>query len=110
MNDEDPIDEEDSEVDDTTEMYASGVRRFDEPTTEVDEPTKEVNLGTEEDPRIEGQNRSLFCPEELGGGLWPLTQCQRHGRWTPSIISASSDLAVDAGEERGGRRQNRVQT
>ncbi|MQL93456.1 hypothetical protein Taro_026101, partial [Colocasia esculenta] len=45
----------------------------------------------------EGQNKSLFCPEELGGGLWLLTQCQRHGRWTPSIISASSDLAVDAG-------------
>ncbi|MQL98353.1 hypothetical protein Taro_031059, partial [Colocasia esculenta] len=44
----------------------------------------------------EGQNRSLFYPEELGGGLWPLTQCQRHGRWTPSIISASSDLAVNA--------------
>ncbi|MQM17771.1 hypothetical protein Taro_050747 [Colocasia esculenta] len=40
---------------------------------------------------------SLFCPEELGGGLWPLTQCRRHGRWTPSIISASSDLAVNAG-------------
>ena len=45
----------------------------------------------------EGQNSSLFCPEELGGGLWPLTQGQRHGRWTPSMISASIDLAVNAG-------------
>ncbi|MQM22908.1 hypothetical protein Taro_055967 [Colocasia esculenta] len=31
MNDEDPIDEEDSEVDAAAEKYASGVRRFDEP-------------------------------------------------------------------------------
>ncbi|MQM12593.1 hypothetical protein Taro_045513 [Colocasia esculenta] len=38
MNDEDPIKEEDSKVDDATEKYASGVRRFDEPTTAVDEP------------------------------------------------------------------------
>ncbi|MQL89635.1 hypothetical protein Taro_022219, partial [Colocasia esculenta] len=35
--------------------------------------------------------------EELGGGLWPLTQGQRHGQWTPSMISASVDLAVNAG-------------
>ncbi|MQM03649.1 hypothetical protein Taro_036438 [Colocasia esculenta] len=42
MNDEDPIDEEDSEVDDDAEKYTSGVRRFDEPTTAVDEPTKEL--------------------------------------------------------------------
>ncbi|MQL77336.1 hypothetical protein Taro_009748 [Colocasia esculenta] len=41
MNDEDPVHEEDSEVDDAAEKYASGVRRFDEPTTEVDESTKE---------------------------------------------------------------------
>ncbi|MQL85744.1 hypothetical protein Taro_018285, partial [Colocasia esculenta] len=40
---------------------------------------------------------SLFCPEELGGGLWPLTQGQRHGRWTPSMIWASRDLAVESG-------------
>ncbi|MQL70849.1 hypothetical protein Taro_003153 [Colocasia esculenta] len=46
MNDEDPVDKEDSEVDDVAEKYASGVRRFDEPTTAVDESTKEVNLGT----------------------------------------------------------------
>ncbi|MQL82214.1 hypothetical protein Taro_014671, partial [Colocasia esculenta] len=52
MNDEDPIEEEDSEVDDAAEKYASGVWRFTEPTTAVDEPTKEVNLGTEEDSRI----------------------------------------------------------
>ncbi|MQL86998.1 hypothetical protein Taro_019535 [Colocasia esculenta] len=46
---------------------------------------------------------SLFCPEELGSGLWPLTQGQRHGRWTPSIISASIDLAVNPGEEKLGK-------
>ncbi|MQM04992.1 hypothetical protein Taro_037798 [Colocasia esculenta] len=44
-----------------------------------------------------GQNSSLFCPEELGGGLWLLTQGQRHGRWTPSMIWASRDLAVESG-------------
>ncbi|MQL68196.1 hypothetical protein Taro_000452, partial [Colocasia esculenta] len=45
----------------------------------------------------EGQNSSLFCPEELGGSLWPLTQGQRHGRWTPIMIWASMDLAVESG-------------
>ena len=44
-----------------------------------------------------GQNSSLFCPEELGGGLWLLTQGQRHGRWTPSSSQASRDLAVESG-------------
>ncbi|MQL70622.1 hypothetical protein Taro_002914 [Colocasia esculenta] len=41
LNDEDPVDEEDGEIEDATKMYASGMRRFDEPTSTVDEPTKE---------------------------------------------------------------------
>ncbi|MQL89847.1 hypothetical protein Taro_022419 [Colocasia esculenta] len=48
-----------------------------------------------ENSRIEGQNRSLFYPDELGGGLWPLIQCQRHSRWTLSIILAARDIAVN---------------
>ncbi|MQM14108.1 hypothetical protein Taro_047036 [Colocasia esculenta] len=48
---------------------------------------------------IEGQNRSLFCPDELGGGLWPLIQGQRHSRWTLSMILATRDFAVNAGAE-----------
>ncbi|MQL75779.1 hypothetical protein Taro_008151, partial [Colocasia esculenta] len=56
-------------------------------------PGEQVSTLTSE----EGQNSSLFCPEELGGGLWPQTQGQRHGRWTPSMIWASRDLAVESG-------------
>ncbi|MQL79783.1 hypothetical protein Taro_012220 [Colocasia esculenta] len=48
-----------------------------------------------ENSRIEGQNRSLFCPDELGGGLWPLIQCQRHSRWMLSMILAARDIAVN---------------
>ena len=49
---DDPVDEEKEEEEDSAELYASGVRRFDEPTAAVEEPTKEINLGTPEDPRI----------------------------------------------------------
>ena len=48
----DPLEENDCEIEDAVEMYTSGMRRFDEPTSAVDEPTKEVNVGTEEDPRL----------------------------------------------------------
>ncbi|MQL89259.1 hypothetical protein Taro_021832 [Colocasia esculenta] len=48
-----------------------------------------------ENNRIGGQNRLLFCPDELGGGLWPLIQGQRHSRWTLSMILATRDFAVN---------------
>ncbi|MQL72558.1 hypothetical protein Taro_004893 [Colocasia esculenta] len=38
---DDPLDEEDCEIEDAAEMYASGMKKFDEPTSAVDEPTKE---------------------------------------------------------------------
>ncbi|MQM07705.1 hypothetical protein Taro_040546 [Colocasia esculenta] len=41
ITEEDPVNEEDGEIEDTAEMYASGMRRFDERTSAVDEPTKE---------------------------------------------------------------------
>ncbi|MQL88524.1 hypothetical protein Taro_021079 [Colocasia esculenta] len=39
---EDPLDENGVEIEDAAEAYASGMRRFDEPTSAVDEPTKEL--------------------------------------------------------------------
>ena len=42
--------DDDSIEDDTTKMYSTGEKRFDEPTSAVEELTKEINMGKEEDP------------------------------------------------------------
>lgn len=51
LNEKDPADEEDNEIDDTDDLYTQGLKRFDEPSSAVDEPTKEINLETDKEPR-----------------------------------------------------------
>src|SRR5262249_41216191 len=66
---------------DPAEQYASGIKRFDEPTSAIEEPTKEINLGTEDDPKAVLISANL-SPEEEAALVDVLKEYRDSFAWT----------------------------
>ncbi|MQM05304.1 hypothetical protein Taro_038110 [Colocasia esculenta] len=87
-------------------MYASGMRRFHEPTSAVDEPTKEVNIRTEEEPRLLTIASNLPLKEEEAL-IEMLREYKDSFAWSyddmpgidPELVEHSSDSSSSEPEE-----------
>ncbi|MQL76259.1 hypothetical protein Taro_008649, partial [Colocasia esculenta] len=63
-SDDDSFEEGDEEFEDEADAFASGLKRFDEPSAAVEETTKEINLGTEKNSRTVLISSNLSPAEE----------------------------------------------